>query len=87
MKLSKRLFLIVLLIGLTVSVDSFAADKITIKKYKNCIALNSVYRGGVAIPKAKNKGGKTKYAPTYNKALYIANKGLDRDKDNIACER
>lgn len=35
----------------------------------------------------RNKGGKTKYAPTVNAAVYNNNKGLDRDKDGIACER
>ncbi|OKO87778.1 YhjA [Geobacillus proteiniphilus] len=35
----------------------------------------------------KNKGGKTRYKPYVSKALYDANKRLDRDKDGIACER
>lgn len=57
-------------------------------KFKNCTMLNQTYKGGVAInAKVRNKGGKTKYAPTVNAALYNNNKGLDRDKDSIACER
>jgi hypothetical protein len=55
--------------------------------YKNCTELNKIYKGGVALPGAKNKGGKTRYTPVYNKALYDANKSKDRDKDGIACER
>lgn len=55
--------------------------------YKNCTELNKVYKGGVALPGAKNKGGKTRYTPVYNKPLYDANKSRDRDKDGIACEQ
>lgn len=66
------------------------------KRYKNCTALNKAYAGGVARDaKAVNtktvRGKKVKAASTYrpkvSKALYTANKGLDRDKDGIACER
>lgn len=55
--------------------------------YKNCTALNKVYKGGVAKVGAKNIGGKTNYKPFYNNDLYKANSGSDRDKDGIACER
>jgi hypothetical protein len=57
------------------------------KKFKNCMELNKVYPGGVARPGAVNSGGETTKEPTYNKALYNANKKSDRDKDGIACER
>ena len=57
------------------------------KTFKNCTALNKVYPGGVALPGAVNKGGKTKLTPKYNKKLYKANKKSDRDKDGIACEK
>jgi hypothetical protein len=58
-------------------------------KYKNCTALNKVYKGGVAKSSTvKNKGGKTRYKPTVYRAVYDLNhKQLDRDKDSIACER
>ena len=55
--------------------------------YKNCTELNKVYPGGVALPGAINSGGGTKKSPKYNKALYLANKKSDRDKDGIACEK
>jgi Excalibur calcium-binding domain. len=59
-----------------------------VKTYKNCTELNADYKGGVAQSSSvKNKGGKTKYKPTASKALYEANKKLDRDKDLIACEK
>ena len=57
------------------------------KVFKNCTELNMVYPGGVALPGAVNVGGVTKKVPTYNKALYLANKKSDRDKDGFACEK
>lgn len=57
------------------------------KTYKNCTELNKIYKGGVAIPGATNQGGIAKYKPRYSKALYLANKKSDRDKDGIACEK
>lgn len=57
------------------------------KVYKNCSALNKDYPGGVALPGAKNQGGKTKKTPIFDKNLYEMNKKSDRDKDGIACEK
>jgi hypothetical protein len=57
------------------------------KVFKNCTELNKVYAGGVALPGAVNTGGVTKKEPKYDKALYVANKKSDRDKDGIACEK
>lgn len=85
----KKLFSIVLSLGLLFSISYYAAEAgTTVKKYKNCTELNKDYKGGVAESKnAKNKGGKTKYTPHVSKEIYNQNKGLDRDKDKIACER
>ena len=57
------------------------------KTFKNCTELNKKYPGGVALPGAVNKGGKTKLTPKYSKKLYNLNKKSDRDKDGIACEK
>ena len=57
------------------------------KVFKSCTELNRVYPGGIALPSAVNAGGTTKKVPMYNKALYLANKKSDRDKDGIACEK
>jgi hypothetical protein len=65
------------------SPGSYAAPKV----FKNCTELNKVYAGGVALPGAINTGGVTKKEPKYDKALYVANKKSDRDKDGIACEK
>lgn len=61
-------------------------------KFANCTALNKVYKHGVGQRGAKDKtSGKpvrTFYAST---PLYTAiiknNRGLDRDRDGIACEK
>jgi hypothetical protein len=58
----------------------------TARKFSNCTMLRQIYRGGVAMPGAVNAGGAVSNTPKYSKALYKANKHLDRDKDRIACE-
>ena len=57
------------------------------KEFKNCTELNQVYPGGVALPGAINKGGKTKLIPKFSENLYKLNMKSDRDKDGIACEK
>jgi len=73
----------ILVFALLTASQSFAAAKV----FKNCTELNKVYPGGVALPGAVNAGGMTKFAPKTDKALYLANKKSDRDKDGIACEK
>jgi hypothetical protein len=73
------------------STASFAAPV----KYKNCKKLNAVYPTGVAKEGAVDtktvNGTKvvvtTNGTPVYDAKLYKKNKGLDRDKDGIACEK
>ena len=81
----KRIIITAICMGLTLGLmpTSQAAAKV----FKNCTELNKVYPGGVALPSAVNSGGNTKKVPKYNKALYLANKKSDRDKDGIACEK
>ena len=81
----KRLIIVSLYLGSTLGFmpTSQAAAKV----FKNCTELNKVYPGGVALPGAINSGGMTKKEPKYDKALYLANKKSDRDKDGIACEK
>jgi hypothetical protein len=89
----KRIYTILLSLGLIFGI-SFGLSSVTqaanttAKTYKNCTELNKDYKGGVAQKAGvKNKGGKTKFTPFVSKELYNANKGKDRDKDLIACER
>ena len=81
----KRIIIVGVCLGLIFGLapSSQAAAKV----FKNCTELNKVYPGGVALPGAVNSGGVTKKVPKYDKALYEANKKLDRDKDGIACEK
>jgi hypothetical protein len=81
----KRLMTLVICLGLTFGL--VPTSQAAVKVFKNCIELNKVYPGGVALPGAINSGGTTKKEPKYNKALYMANKKSDRDKDGIACEK
>lgn len=86
----KKIFALILTITLLIgfSATSNVSAKTDVKAYKNCKELNADYKGGVArSSSAKNKGGKTKFKPFVSKELYDANKKLDRDKDEIACER
>ncbi len=79
--------LLVAAISLGLALGTTPASQAAAKIFKNCTELNKVYPGGVALPGAINSGGLTKKKPKYDKALYIANKKSDRDKDGIACER
>ena len=66
------------------------AKKPAAKKYKTCVALNKVYKHGVAKKGAKDKvTGKKKAVKnfTVDTKTYNLNKKLDPDKDGIACEK
>ncbi len=59
------------------------------KKYANCKQLNKQYDGGVAIDDATSSAyyrAGWRY-PAVGRALYLANKKLDRDRDGIVCEQ
>jgi len=81
----KELIVVSICLGLTLGL--VPKSEAAVKVFKNCTELNKTYPGGVALPGAVNSGGTTKKEPKYNKALYIANKKSDRDKDGIACEK
>ena len=76
----------ILVLVITALALPLSPSQAAVKVFKNC-TLNKKYPGGVALPGAVNKGGKTKLTPKYNKKLYKANKKSDRDKDGIACEK
>lgn len=58
-------------------------------RYKNCAALNKVYRHGVGLSGARDKvtSGRPVTTFTRSKAVYLLNRHLDRDRDRIACEK
>ncbi len=63
-------------------------EKKSLKKYKNCAALNKVFPNGITssrvIPITITALNKLPFA--YGPG-YTANKSLDRDKDRISCEK
>lgn len=65
-----------------------SAEAVPVKAYKNCTQLNKAYKHGVGKPGARDK---TSGTPVTNfkrsAAIYKQNKGRDRDKDGIACEK
>jgi hypothetical protein len=83
----KTTLILVALFALALSVAAGASAGPE-KKFKNCTALNKVYAHGVGRVGARDK---TSGTPVTNfkrsNKLYNQNKGSDRDKDGIACEK
>lgn len=82
---------------LCTGIATTAAEAAVPKPFKNCTELNKTYKHGVGKKSAKDRiGGKYvagKSVTTFKKSDSIyakamkANKGLDRDKDGVACEK
>jgi hypothetical protein len=87
--MKKKILLVATLLLIPNVQNSFAIPE---KKFKNCTELNKVYVGGISEKKTstnKNKAGvlqESKNIPKVSSKIYKENKGLDRDKDGIACE-
>lgn len=76
--------------ALTAAAPSDAAKAPVVQKFKNCAQLNQKYAHGVGKSGARDKVSNPRLAVknfTVNTNVYNANKGLDRDKDGIACEK
>jgi Excalibur calcium-binding domain len=54
-------------------------------RYRSCAALAEVHPGGVA--KSRAADARTPGVQVVSRALYRANRSLDRDRDGVACER
>ena len=86
----KKIIAITICLGLLTAFPS--TSNAAAKKFKNCTALNKEFPGGVAEKTTsvnKNKAGvlqESKNTPKVSSKIYKENKGLDRDKDGIACE-
>jgi hypothetical protein len=75
-------------IFLAASLSVMSLSPANAAKFKNCSAVNKVYKGGVANSAGTvNQGGKTKHEPFVDAKLYKTLKSMDRDKDGIACEK
>lgn len=74
----------VALVGVVVIVPTAAAAR----HFPKCKSVNAVHLHGIAknAKRAVTAGGLTG-RPFINLKLYLANSGLDRDKDGVACER
>ena len=59
------------------------------RSFPNCKALNKRYPHGVGVPGARDHTSSGKPVTTFwrSRPTYRANRGLDRDKDRIACEK
>lgn len=83
-RVSLALACAVALVGVAAPDASAAA-----RHFANCTAMHKVYKHGVGQVHAHDHvSGKSKPVTnfTHSNALYAANKGLDRDKDKVACE-
>ena len=93
----QRAALILIVAVALVLVAPAAAHKPNHRPYTNCKTFNAKYRHGVgtvgARDRAMNGGVLTDPVTNFRRsnAIYAAamahNKGLDRDKDKIACEK
>lgn len=78
---------IALLVSVGFSSIDLSSAEAAIKTYKTCTELQKKYKFGLASSSsAKNKGAGPVEKPAVNRALYLKNSKLDRDKDGIACE-
>ena len=83
----KRVLATAVCLGL-VSIASPADAAIKPVRYKNCAALNKVYKHGVARDKvARDKAKKPVKGYVVNKKVYVLNVTKDKDKDGIVCEK
>ena len=75
---------LVAIVGLVLAAPASAA---TPRVFKNCKAVNNVYRHGIAknFRVVKTADGLTG-RPFVSFKLYVANRTRDRDKDGVACE-
>lgn len=64
-----------------------AADAARPRKFANCDAMHRVHPHGVGRPGARDHTSGTPVTTfRRDRALYLANRGSDRDGDGIACE-
>jgi len=68
---------------------AYAAQAATPMRFRNCATLNARYPHGVGRVGARDQTSGSQPVTTFKRsnALYLVNKGRDRDGDGIACER
>lgn len=90
--MSARCIRIALVIALALTGGAVAAvpAQAAAPSFRNCTALNARYKHGVGLPGARDRvRGTTRPVKTFkaDRNLYNANRKLDRDRDNVACEK
>ena len=81
-----------LVVALLLASPVFPAGAAIPALYKNCTALNKKYPHGLGRAGARDETSSEpvttfkRSTPLYNKAMSY-NRGLDRDKDGVACEK
>jgi hypothetical protein len=85
------LLTVVLVLGVSTSLAGAASERIP-ARWKNCTVVNKRYPHGVGKVGAVDRtAGEPVTNFTHNNYLYRLamryNRGLDRDKDGIACEK
>jgi len=88
----KRLILILTLVGVAAAAATAYASAAMPAKWKNCTAVNHRYPHGVGRNNAHDHTSGVpvtnfKHSTTLYKTAMHYNKGLDRDRDGIACEK
>ena len=68
---------------------TMASVQAPMASFRNCTALNRVYRHGVGRYGARDHTRSGDPVTNFRRSnrLYLQNRGLDRDKDGIACEK
>ncbi len=81
-----------LILALTLAGSATGAGTVAPKLFKNCTNLNRTYPHGIGRAGARDKTSGDpvtnfkRSTALYNKAMSY-NRGLDRDKDGVACEK
>lgn len=87
-KLSRAALAAAATVCLSLVATSGAGAAVRPKEYKNCTALNKVYKHGVGRVGAHDRSSGTPVTNfTRNTKVYRLNTKSDRDKDGIACEK
>jgi hypothetical protein len=84
----KRIILALAVIGCALAVGTSTSAGAS-GSYRNCKALNARYPHGVGRVGARDHTASGNPVTNFRRSnlLYRANRGLDRDKDGIACEK
>ena len=86
----KRMLLVLAAAASIVSAAATAASaQAPMLRYSNCTALNRVYPHGVGRYGARDHSRSGDPVTNFRRStrLYLQNRGLDRDKDGVACEK